>query len=81
MPLAGMQSPHCRANEAAAQTCCAARGRHSSRRQSLPHRCMMQAHTQLTLHSFVVVVLQAILVAYHLAIQLVYQFIHSGVQV
>ena len=36
---------------------------------------------QLTLYSFVVVVLQAILVAYHLAIQLVYQFIHSGVQV
>ena len=36
---------------------------------------------QFTLHSFVVVVLQAILVAYHLAIQLVYQFIHSGVQV
>jgi hypothetical protein len=36
---------------------------------------------QLTLYSFVVVVLQAILVAHHLAIQLVYQFIHSGVQV
>ncbi len=36
---------------------------------------------QLTLHSFVVVVLQAILVAHHLAVQLVYEFIHSSVQV
>ena len=36
---------------------------------------------QLTLYSFVVVVLQAILVAHHLAVQLVYEFIHSSVQV